>query len=118
MSLAHSFWGIPTMINRVIKGCGDEVRNAIIASGKWSGTPPELDTIIAQHTLFHPSTVPIREAIDFTHAFLIMTVKALKFSPYSRNCGGPIEIAVITTDRFFRWVRHKGLDAALKESEA
>jgi hypothetical protein len=32
------------------------------------------------------------------------------FVPY---CGGPIEIAVISTDRRFRWVRHKNFGAAL-----
>jgi hypothetical protein len=33
------------------------------------------------------------------------------------NCGGPIEIAVITTDRRFRWVRHKDWDVAIAEGD-
>ena len=37
----------------------------------------------------------------------------MKFSHYLPVCGGPIEIAVISTDRNFRWVRHKRFDDAL-----
>ena len=114
---AQSLWGVPAMIYRLIKGCGDEVRDAILASGKWAGTPQELDATIAPHKLQHPTSVPIREAVDFIHACLLTTVKAMKFSPFPRLCGGPIEMAVITTDRKFRWVLHKKWDAAIKEAE-
>jgi hypothetical protein len=93
-----------------------EVRAALL-SGKWTGTPQEFDAIIAPHRLLHPPTVPIREAIDFTHACLSATVKAMKFSILHRSCGGPIEIAVITTDRLFRWVRHKTFASAIEESD-
>jgi hypothetical protein len=117
LRMAQSFWGVPVIIHRIIKGCGDEVRDAILASGRWSGTPQELDALIAMHALFHPPTVPIREAIDFTHACLLATAKAVKFSVLPRFCGGPIEIAVITTDRLFRWVQHKAFDAAIRELE-
>lgn len=41
------------------------------------------------------------------------TIKAMKFSHMAPVCGGPVEVAVITTDRRFRWVRHKGFDAAI-----
>jgi len=41
--------------------------------------------------------------------------KAMKFSHMAPVCGGPVEIAVITTDRKFRWVRHKKFDAAIGE---
>lgn len=51
--------------------------------------------------------LPIREAIDFVHACIASTIKAMKFSSLAQICGGPIEIAVITSDRRFRWVRHK-----------
>lgn len=118
LPMAQSFWGVPVVTNRLIKGCGDEVRDAILASGKWNGSPQELDVVIAQYKLAHPPTVPIREAIDFTHACLLATVKAMKFSLLPRICGGPIELAVITTDRTFRWVQHKSFDAAIKESQS
>ena len=41
--------------------------------------------------------------------------KAMKFSDLPQICGGPIEIAVITSDRRFRWVKHKTWDAAIME---
>jgi hypothetical protein len=113
----HSFWGMPTLISRLIKGCGDDVRQGILASGKWQGTPADLDAVIRQHSLAHPETVPIREAIDFTHACLLTTIKAMKFSHQPQRCGGPIEIGVITTDRPFRWVLHKTWDSAIREGE-
>ena len=53
--------------------------------------------------------------IDFVHACIASTIKAMKFSNLAQICGGPIEIAVITTDRRFRWVRHKEWDAAISE---
>lgn len=108
---------MPAQITRLIKGCGDDVRDAILRSGKWTGSDNDLDMIIQAHRLMHPATVPIREAIDFTHACLLTTIKALKFSSQSRRCGGPIEIAVITTDRRFRWVQHKEWNAAIRETD-
>ena len=60
-----------------------------------------------------PGVLPIREAIDWVHASIYTTIKGIKFSRFDPVCGGPIEVAVITTDRRFRWVRHKGLDAAM-----
>jgi hypothetical protein len=113
----HSFWGMPALIGRLIKGCGDEVRDAILGSGMWQGTPADLDSVIRPHSLAHPQSVPIREAIDFTHACLLTTIKAMKFSAQPQRCGGPIEIAVITTDRPFRWVTHKTWDSAIREGE-
>lgn len=109
------FWGAPNPIHRLVFGCDEQLKTAIMNSGKWTGTRPELDTLVAQHVLSHPPTVPIREAIDFVHACISSTIKAFKFSPQAQICGGPIEIAVITTDRQFRWVRHKAWDAAITE---
>lgn len=115
LGFAQSFWGVPSLIGRLINGCAEEVRQSILGSGKWTGTSADLDSLIAQHKLQHPATVPIRDAIDFTHACLLTTVKAIKFSSLPQICGGPLEIAVITTDRPFRWVRHKPWDAAIME---
>ena len=110
------FWGAPNMIQRLIFACDDELKSSIVGSGKWSGRRQELEALVAQHALAHP-IVPIREAIDFVHACISSTIKAFKFSNLSQICGGPIEIAVITTDRKFRWVRHKAWDAAITEGE-
>ena len=53
------------------------------------------------------------EAIDWVHTVIYTTIKAMKFSHYVPICGGPIEIALISSDRKFRWVRHKRFDEAL-----
>jgi hypothetical protein len=73
----------------------------------------DLFTLIQPFFLGQPQHLPIREAIDWIHASIHTTIKALKFSHLPPVCGGPVEVAVITTDRFFRWVRHKRFDSAL-----
>jgi hypothetical protein len=107
-----AFWGAPNMIQRLIMGGDDNLKQSLMDSGKWIGTRTELDNLILQHTLAHP-IIPIRDAIDFVHACIYSTIKAYKFSSLSQICGGLIELAVITTDRPFRWVRHKEWDAAI-----
>jgi hypothetical protein len=108
------FWGAPNMIQRLIFGCDDALKGALLQSGKWSGSAAELETLLDQHKLATPY-LPIRDAVDFVHACIASTIKAMKFSNLAQICGGPIEIAVITTDRRFRWVRHKEWDAAITE---
>jgi RND family efflux transporter MFP subunit len=56
---------------------------------------------------------PLREVVDFVHTCVHSTIKALKFSHFQQICGGPVELAVISTDRNFRWVRHKEWTAAV-----
>jgi hypothetical protein len=111
-----NFAGAPNMIKRLLFGFDEQMREQILNSGKWGGTPTELDTLLAKHQLTHP-VLPIRDAIDFVHACISSTIKAMKFSSLAQVCGGPIEIAVITTDRRFRWVRHKEWDAAITEGD-
>jgi hypothetical protein len=87
---------------------------SIIASGMWSGSDNDLYAILQQHgTLMAPANIPIREAIDWVYSSVLTTIKAMKFSYLAPICGGPIEIATVTTDRSFRWVSHKGLDEAV-----
>jgi hypothetical protein len=57
-------------------------------------------------------------AVDWIHPSINTTIKSLKFSHLAPVCGGPIEVTVITTDRTFRWVRHKELDSALGDNQA
>jgi hypothetical protein len=61
--------------------------------------------------------VPIREAIDFCHMYLHLTIKGYKFRFGPPMCGGPIELGFITTDRPFRWARHKPFDSAIVEQD-
>jgi len=114
LTMGWAFWGAPNMIQRLMFGCDDMLKSALLQSGNWNGTPSDLDALLAQHKLATPY-LPIRDAIDFTHACITSTIKAMKFSSLAQICGGPIEIAVITTDRHFRWVRHKEWDAAITE---
>lgn len=111
-----AFWGAPNLILRLMNGYDMELRNGLLNSGKWQGTPQELDTVLAAGALRVP-LLPIRDAVDFVYTCIHSTIKALKFSSLNQICGGPIELAVITTDRRFRWVRHKNWDAAILEGD-
>lgn len=111
------FWGCPNLIERLLYGIDLEVLNAISKSPHWTGNQNDLMALILPNILGQPVNLPIREAIDWVHASIYCTIKTMKFSHLAPVCGGPIEIAVITTDRPFRWVEHKSLDAAYaKES--
>lgn len=110
---ALSFWGVPNIINRLLLGIDPELFGDILRSGKWTGTAAELSALVDRHRMAPDAVLPFREAVDWVHASIYATIKALKFSRLSPICGGPVEIAVITTDRPFRWVRHKRIDAAI-----
>jgi len=69
--------------------------------------------LAAPYRLAQPFDLPIREAIDWVYSSIYTTSQAMKFSHLAPVCGGPVEVAVITTDRPFRWVRHKKLDAGI-----
>ena len=61
--------------------------------------------------------LPIREAIDFLYTYIHITIKAEKFKFGAPTCGGPIEVGFISTDRTFRWVKHKPFYSAIEEEE-
>jgi hypothetical protein len=61
--------------------------------------------------------VPLRDAIDFVYSYIHITIKAHKFRFGPPPCGGPIEIAFISTDRSFRWALHKSFQTAMFEQE-
>lgn len=112
----QGWYGVPNIINRLMFGADDNLLQAIMTSGKWTGTQDELVSLIRTQRFVH-GPLPIRDAIDYVYSCIHSTIKALKFSTLSPVCGGPIEIAVITTDRRFRWVRHKPWDAAIIDGE-
>lgn len=107
-------WGVPNMITRLIDGADPSLIWRIMNSGKWSGSAADLKVLIDQCRLAHP-LLPIRDAIDFVYSCIFSTIKAMKFSTLSQVCGGPIEVAVVTSDRRFRWVQHKEMNAAIME---
>jgi hypothetical protein len=85
----------------------------IMDSNKWAGTADDLFAILDEGALGQPYDLPLREAVDWIYASIYTTIKAMKFSHLAPVCGGPIEIAAISTDRPFRWVRHKRLGEAI-----
>jgi hypothetical protein len=107
------FWGQPSMIQRLMFGIDADLRSEILQCGLWHGTPADLENLVNKKRLTLPGAIPIREAIDYVHASVYSTIKTMKFSQLAPVCGGPVELAVITTDRPFRWVRHTDLDVAI-----
>ncbi len=107
-------WGVRKVFGRLVSGIDTDLKQQIINSGSWNGSVSDLDGLIARHQLYLPF-LPIRDAVDFVHACIFSTIKIIKSSHLSQTCGGPIELAVITTDWPYRWVRHKELHAAIME---
>lgn len=107
------FWGVPNIMRRVIYAIEPQLVDAILESGRWSGTEKDLMALVEPFVLKRVKHLPIREAIDYVHAIISTTCKGLKFSHWQPVCGGPVEIAVVTADRRFRWVKHKSMRQAL-----
>lgn len=107
------FWGCPNLIERLIYGIDGHLFAGIVSSDKWTGTQDDLYGLVSQNMLAQPLDLPLREAVDWVYSSIYTTIKAMKFSHLAPVCGGPIEVAVVTSDRPFRWVRHKELDEAI-----
>lgn len=108
------FWGVPNIMRRVIFAIDPQVVDAILDSPHWGGTERQLLDLVDPFVLKRVKHLPIREAIDYVNTIISTTCKGLKFSHWRPVCGGRVEIAVITADRRFRWVKHKSLRQALK----
>lgn len=104
---------------RLLKGWTEPLINAVTgakdANGapRWTGSATELESALASLELQINPGIPIREAVDFVHLIVNMTTKGVKFAQLPPVVGGPTEVAVITTDRPLRWVKHKPFDAAI-----
>jgi len=107
------FWGCPNLIERVLRGTDFQTASRISNSPHWQGSFRDLLQILEQSRLGRPMDLPLREAIDWMHASIYTTIKTMKFSHLEPLCGGPIEIAAVTSDRPFRWVCHKRLSEAV-----
>jgi hypothetical protein len=110
------YWGCPNLMDRLIFGLDRGLFAAIKNSGKWNGSDQDLFTLMQPFVLQTITLLPIREAIDWVHASVYATIKMMRYSQLDPLCGGPIEVAVITSDRHFRWVRHKAMDAAINSA--
>lgn len=106
--------GAPHMVYRLLYGMDGRTFRRIIESDKWSGCEEDLREIRKKSSLIHPN-LPLRDTVDFVYFCIYSTIKGYKFSSSPQICGGPIEIAAITTDRRFRWIRHKQLHSAIEE---
>jgi len=108
------FWGCPNLIQRILYGIDLGLLNEICSSGKWAGIDEELIRLISEKYMNSPPfELPLREAIDWVFSSIYTTIKGMKFSGHQTFCGGPIELAVISSDRPFRWVCHKTMGAAV-----
>jgi len=125
-----SFSGMPVFFTRVFRGFDPRLRDSLLKEIRrifpQENIPTNFDGLFQQ--AFENATaplvaagykdLPIREAIDFVYSYLHITVKAMKFSFGAPVTGGPIEIGFVSTDRRFRWVRHKSFSSAMLEEEA
>ena len=105
------FWGCPNLMHRLMFGVDLQVFERILGSQQWQGSDKDLLSLISPLGL--PGSLPLREAVDWIYSSIYITIKAMKFSRLAPICGGPIEVATITSDRRFRWVTHKGLGEAI-----
>lgn len=107
------FMGVPHIMQRLVFGTDQDVAKRILQSGKWSGSPEELvQTLRTTFLTVNPELLPLRDAIDWIHMVISTTSRSMKFAG-QHMCGGSPEVATVTVDRPFRWVCHKGLDAAI-----
>jgi hypothetical protein len=105
------------LIYRVLFGIDPDLLDKIATSPHWTGGDAELLKVAQEFALGPPPMLPLREAIDWIYSCIQSTIKGMKFSRLPPFCGGPVEIAVVTSDRPFRWVRHKSLDVALYDDK-
>jgi len=124
-----SFFGNPEFFSRVFHGWDNRLPGRILEELKKAGLGvDDIKLEQAFNEAFGKAVaplqaggfrdLPIREAIDFIHMYLHITIKAFKFRFGPPICGGPIEIAFISTDRKFRWALHKEFHRAIYEQEA
>jgi hypothetical protein len=124
-----SFSGNPTFFARVFRGYDPRLKKDLLQELKnnFSETIPEnfddiynkvFDKVSMPLITAGFRDLPIREAIDFVYSYLHITVKAEKYKFGTPTCGGPIEVAFISTDRLFRWVRHKPFYSAITQEES
>lgn len=64
------------------------------------GSPP---------TVLDFDLMPLKDAVDFSHFLVDLTVKYERFKDSIATCGGPIDLLVITKD-YTKFVRHKMLN--------
>lgn len=123
-----SFFGCPEFFARVFYGFDSRLpENILVELKKMNlGVSDDVLSKSFQQAFINASDplraigfadLPIREAIDHVHTYLHITIKGFKFRFGPPLCGGPIEIAFISSDRKFRWAVHKDFTRAIYEQE-
>jgi hypothetical protein len=112
--LGHRIGGETSIAERIHTGIDPSLGRLLNQLAVGAELQPEVKRKLAA-AKFSFGIPPIRESIDFVHSVIHATIRAIKFSGHPQTCGGPIEIAVITSDRNFRWVRHKSFDSAIND---
>jgi hypothetical protein len=69
------FWDAPKMFQRLMHGCDEDLKADILGSGHWTGSLQDLNALVTKNALNHPATVPIRDAIDFVHASILIQTR-------------------------------------------
>jgi hypothetical protein len=121
------FAGAPRFFSRVDAGYDNELPLLVAKHlrPQLTNLPPDFDDLVANAIrsaasqglpgLLSRGGLPLRDAIDFVHMYLHLTIKAHKFMLGPAICGGPIEMGFVSADRPFRWIRHKSFDSAIDE---
>jgi hypothetical protein len=121
------FAGAPDVFHRIFRGydqhlprvLGEELRRAMPDLPDMFGDEfaRVFESVSAQFVAIGTKDIPIREAIDYVDTYVRITIKAFKFRYGPPLCGGPVEIGFVTTDRPFRWARHKPFTSAVQEQD-
>jgi hypothetical protein len=118
------FRGIPDFFTRCFFGFDRKLPGALADSLKKRLGPSAPDNFsqlfeeslqeaLARIYTGWTNQLPLRDAINFVHMFINLTITAFKFRLGPPMCGGKVEIGFITTDRPFRWACHKNFDSAI-----
>lgn len=109
------------MAQRILRGFDDRTASHIEEMAKLRVSAREAEELVylaSQAAQIRPYALPIREASDFVHWVVATTIKAVKFSSKPLSCGGPVEVALVTSDREFRWLNHKPQSSAILEGSS
>jgi hypothetical protein len=89
-------------------------REVAVGFGIGIGTAPASHNPVGLARARRLRGFPGGAGVDWVDATLETTVKVMKFTHLPPICGGPIDLALITTDRPFRWARRKKMSSAIK----
>lgn len=98
------------IISRIVLGYDISMKEPIVNAGI---SEADFNGIAANFVAVPPGFAPIREVIDYVYFLASSAVRLLRYRGAPPIIGGPIEVAVITSDRGFRWVLHKPLHDAI-----